>query len=134
MLDAPKTSLQQSIDLARAVAVGPHGVVRADFDAALKRTDVALDWLRAGYANGSLPHLKIPEERGDLATIEGAAKRLRDGASDIVFLGVGGSSLGGQTLLQLAGHNVPGIGTLRDQPRLHFLDNLDPQTFGEMLG
>ncbi len=136
MLDSPKssTSLTQSIELARAEKVGPQGVVAKDFDAALKRTEAALDWLRAGYADGSLPHLKIPEERGDLATIEGAAKRLRDGATDIVFLGTGGSSLGGQTLLQLAGHNIPGLGTLRDKPRLHFLDNLDPQTFGEMLG
>jgi glucose-6-phosphate isomerase len=136
MLDSQKssTSLAQSIEFARAENVGPHGVAPKDFDAALQRTEKALDWLRAGHANGSLPHLKIPEERGDLAAIEGAAKRLCDGASDIVFLGTGGSSLGGQTLLQLAGHNVPGIGTLRDKPRLHFLDNLDPQTFGEMLG
>lgn len=136
MLDSPKSaaSLTQSIELARAEKVGPHGVAVKDFDAALKHTETALDWLRAGYANGSLPHLKIPEERGDLAGLEDAAKRLRDGATDIVFLGTGGSSLGGQTLLQLAGHNVPGLGTLRDKPRLHFLDNLDPQTFGEMLG
>jgi glucose-6-phosphate isomerase len=136
MLDSPKssTSLTQSIELARAEKVGPQGVVAKDFDATLTRTEAALDWLRTGYADGSLPHLKIPEERGDLATIEGAAKRLRDGATDIVFLGTGGSSLGGQTLLQLAGHNIPGLGTLREKPRLHFLDNLDPQTFGEMLG
>jgi glucose-6-phosphate isomerase len=135
MLDTPAhASLTQSIALARAEKVGAHGVSQQAFDASLKRTEAALDWLRAGYADGSLPHLKIPEERSDLATIESAAKRLREGASDIVFLGVGGSSLGGQTLLQLAGHNVPGIGTLRDKPRLHFLDNLDPLTFEEMLG
>jgi glucose-6-phosphate isomerase len=136
MLDSPttSTSLAQSIELARAEKVGPHGAAAKDFDAMLNRADAALDWLRAGYASGSLPHLKIPEERSDLTTIENAAKRLRDGATDIVFLGTGGSSLGGQTLLQLAGHNVPGIGTLRDKPRLHFLDNLDPQTFGDMLG
>jgi glucose-6-phosphate isomerase len=135
MLDTPKhaTSLTQSIALARAEKVGPHGVSEQVFNASLKRTEAALDWLRAGYADGSLPHLKIPEERSDLAEIESAAKRLREGASDVVFLGVGGSSLGGQTLLQLAGHNVPGIGTLRDKPRLHFLDNLDPLTFAEML-
>jgi glucose-6-phosphate isomerase len=135
MLDSPKhaTSLKPSIKLARAERVGPHGVAPEDLDAALKRTEQALDWLRAGYADGSLPHLRIPEERSDFASIESAAKRLRDGASDVVFLGVGGSSLGGQTLLQLAGHNVPGIGTLRDKPRLHFLDNLDPLTFAEML-
>src|SRR5690348_9702043 len=136
MLDTPThaTSLTQTIDLARAENVGPHGVSQHVFDASLKRTEAALDWLRAGYADGSLPHLKLPEERSDLAGIDSAAKRLREGASDVVFLGVGGSSLGGQTLLQLAGHNVPGLGTLRDKPRLHFLDNLDPLTFEAMLG
>ena len=136
MLDTPKhaTSLTQSIALTRAEKVGPHGVSEQVFNASLKRTEDALDWLRAGYADGSLPHLRIPEERADIAVIESAAKRLRENASDVVFLGVGGSSLGGQTLLQLAGHNVPGIGTLRDKPRLHFLDNLDPLTFEEMLG
>lgn len=135
MLDTPNhaTSLTQSIELARAEKVGPHGVAQKTLDAALKRTEPALDWLRAGYADRSVPHLRMPEERADLAGIESAAKRLRDGASDVVFLGVGGSSLGGQTLLQLAGHNVPGIGTLRDKPRLHFLDNLDPLTFAEVL-
>lgn len=135
MLDTPKAAaLEQSIALADAERVGTHGVTKATLDAMVAKTEPALDWLRAGYADGSLPHLTIPEERGDLAVIEGAAKKLRDGATDVVFLGTGGSSLGGQTLLQLAGHNVPGIGTLRDKPRLHFLDNLDPQTFADMLG
>jgi glucose-6-phosphate isomerase len=136
MLDSPKaaSSLEQSIALARSERIGSHGVTEQTYDAMLKQTEPALDWLRAGYADGSLPHLTIPQERSDLAAIEDAAAKLRNGATDVVFLGTGGSSLGGQTLLQLAGHNVPGIGTLRDKPRLHFLDNLDPQTFTEMLG
>jgi glucose-6-phosphate isomerase len=135
MLDSPKQvpSLVQSIELARAERVGAHGVAAKDFDAALERTEAALDWLRDGYASGRLPHLKVPEERGDIDAILSAAKRLRDSASDVVFLGVGGSSLGGQTLLQLADHNVPGLYALRDKPRVHFLDNLDPQTFGTFL-
>jgi glucose-6-phosphate isomerase len=128
-----KSLLKQSIALATAEKVGAHGVTPTDYDSALKKTEAALDWLRAGYADGSLAHLKIPEERGDLPAIEAAAKRLRKNATDVVFLGTGGSSLGGQTLLQLADHNVPGVGTLRAKPRIHFLDNLDPLTFGEML-
>ena len=44
----------------------------------------------------------------------GYAARLRDGATDMVFLGTGGSSLGGQTLAQLARLGVPGVGALRD--------------------
>jgi glucose-6-phosphate isomerase len=50
-----------------------------------------------------------------------------------VFLGTGGSSLGGQTLAQLGGYNVPGVGTLRNTPKLHFLDNLDPLSLEEFL-
>jgi glucose-6-phosphate isomerase len=54
-------------------------------------------------------------------------------ASDIVLLGTGGSSLGGQTLAQLAAHGVAGLGLLREGPRLHFMDNLDADTFGGLL-
>ena len=58
---------------------------------------------------------------------------LRDNTSDVVFLGTGGSSLGGQTLAQLAGHAVPGVGALRDPPRVHFMDNLDPDSYATLL-
>jgi len=75
----------------------------------------------------------VPAERSDLPVIEAAAARLRSGATDIVFLGTGGSSLGGQALAQLAGHAVPGIGLLREGPRLHFMDNLDPETYAGLL-
>ena len=68
-----KSLLKQSIALATAEKVGAHGVTSTDYDSALKKTEAALDWLRAGYADGSLPHLKIPEERGDLPAIEAAA-------------------------------------------------------------
>ena len=64
----------------------------------------ALAWLRARHADGALPLLRLPEKRDDIATILGYAALLRDGTSDVVFLGTGGSSLGGQTLAQLAGH------------------------------
>ena len=51
----------------------------------------------------------------------------------MIFLGTGGSSLGGQTLAQLAGYAVPGVGSLRDPPRIHFMDNLDPESYGALL-
>ncbi len=63
-----------------------------------------------------------------------AALRFADRATDIVLLGTGGSSLGGQTLAQLAGHAVPGVGALRDGARLHFVDNLDPRVFCHVAG
>ena len=84
-------AFKQSIDHAR-----PDNFARA-----LSRTAEALAWLRARHADGTLPLLHLPEQRDDIATILGYAALLRDGTSDVVFLGTGGSSLGGQTLAQV---------------------------------
>jgi glucose-6-phosphate isomerase len=59
-----------------------------------------------------------------------AALFLRDGASDIVFLGTGGSSLGAQAIMQLAGYRVPGCAS-RIGADVHFFDNLDATTLAE---
>jgi len=125
--------LQQSIDSALEKKVGPHGVADKVLAAALERTEGALDWLRARHADGGLPLLQLPATHDDLMPIRQAGRRLAENATDVVFLGTGGSSLGGQTLAQLAGHGVPGIGALRNPPRLHFMDNLDADTFAELL-
>jgi glucose-6-phosphate isomerase len=114
--------LKQSIDLAKA----------PNFDAVLTRTADALSALRRHHTDRSLPLLRLPERRDDLSPILGYARLLNENTTDVVFLGTGGSSLGGQTLAQLAGHAVPALGSLR-KPRLHFLDNLDPGTFGAAL-
>jgi glucose-6-phosphate isomerase len=116
-------ALQQSIDKARP----------ASFADVVARTAEALDELRKRHDDGSLPLLRLPAQRDDIATILGYARLLREGTTDVVFLGTGGSSLGGQTLAQLANHGVPGAGALRDPPRLHFMDNLDPESFGLLL-
>jgi glucose-6-phosphate isomerase len=123
----------QSIGDAREEHIGRDGVPAAAYADALTRSADALAWIRARHADGKLPLLRLPEKTDDLAAISGAAERLLAGASDIVFLGTGGSSLGGQTVAQLAGCGVPGLGALRDGPRLHFMDNLDPDTYAAML-
>src|SRR5438132_14278533 len=87
--------LVQSIENARAERVGAAGVAAADFADALARTGDALAWLRARHADGGLPLLRLPARRDDLAAIRAAAGRLAAGASDIVVLGTGGSSLRG---------------------------------------
>jgi hypothetical protein len=51
----------------------------------------------------------------------------------VVVLGTGGSSLGGQTLAQLADVGVRGAEAFRAPPRMHFADNLDPVTYGGLL-
>jgi glucose-6-phosphate isomerase len=126
-------SIVQSIDSAREEHIGPHGVSVVTLNAVLARAEGVLDRLRARHADRSLPLLRLPEAHSDLEAIRDTARQLADRATDIVILGTGGSSLGGQTLAQLAGFAVPGVGALRAPPQLHFIDNLDPNSFGTLL-
>ena len=123
----------QSIDNARESRIGQEGIADTALSDALARTGPALDWLRARHADGALPLLRLPAEQDDLAAVKRAADRLSRDASDIVLLGTGGSSLGGQTLAQLAGHAIPGVSALRPPPRIHFMDNLDPDSYTQLL-
>ena len=116
-------ALQQNIDHARP----------ANFTELLARTADELARLHKQHAEGTLPLLRLPEKHDDIATLLGYATLLRDSTSDVIFLGTGGSSLGGQTLAQLAGYAVPGVGPLRDPPRVHFMDNLDPESYAALL-
>ena len=125
--------LLHSIDYARSERIGGEGVVASALSDMLARAGEAIGWVRARHADGSLPLLRLPEKRDDLAVIREAARKLAAGTTDVVFLGTGGSSLGGQTLAQLAGYNVPGLGVLRSPPRVHFIDNLDSETYGALL-
>jgi len=125
--------LVQSIDTALAKNIGRHGVADDTLAAALAKAEGALVRLRQHHREGTLPLLRLPERQDDLTSIKDAARGLSRGASDVVLLGTGGSSLGGQTLAQLAFYAVPGVGALRGAPRLHFVDNLDPISFAAML-
>jgi glucose-6-phosphate isomerase len=126
-------ALEQSIDLALARNIGAAGLPDVAIEAAFAVISNGLARLRSEDESGSLPLLHMPRTRDDLDEIRNAAARLRAEATDIVFLGTGGSSLGGQTLAQLRDYGVPGAGRFAENPRVHFLDNLDPATFERVL-
>jgi glucose-6-phosphate isomerase len=126
-------ALQQSIELALAAKIGEAGLPQTALDAALVGVESAATRLAEDDASGRLPLLHMPATTGDLDAIRDAAAELTRGATDVVFLGTGGSSLGGQTLAQLKDYAVPGLGRFAENPRVHFLDNLDPLTFGGLL-
>ena len=121
-----------SIERAFKSRIGEGGIDDQAFAQMLAHAEGELENLRDKYRRGVLPLLRLPERTDDFPALKRAAKKLA-GAGDIVFLGTGGSSLGGQTLSQLADYAVPGLGALRDKPRVHFLDNLDPVTFEAFL-
>jgi glucose-6-phosphate isomerase len=125
--------LQQSFDLALESGVGKGGIPDAAFAQALADLAPALARLKAQADDRSLPLLGLPTDTADLAPVHAAAARLKGGATDILVLGTGGSSLGGQTLAQLADYGITGLSRFAPEPRVHFIDNLDPDTYARLL-
>ncbi|MCG8650324.1 MAG: hypothetical protein MI861_10860, partial [Pirellulales bacterium] len=120
---------EQDIKACFADIVGPRGLGKAAFEAELVSAQGALDSLREMHDGASLPLLRLPETRDDLPMIEARAAYHRERADDVVVLGTGGSSLGGQALYALAD---AGFGPSGGAPRLHFLDNVDPHSFDHL--
>jgi glucose-6-phosphate isomerase len=115
----------QDISGCLAEKLGGHGLTADELASVLDRAVPALAALRRRHDDGSLPLLRLPKRRDDIAAIKRLLRSFRAGPRlrfrDIIILGTGGSSLGGQTLYALADQHAP--------PRLHFMDNIDPASF-----
>ena len=70
----------------------------------------------------------LPDNQAVVKSIESEVQRLRSIADDLLVLGIGGSSLGGQALVSALGQVGP------NASRVHFLDNVDPDTINTNLG
>lgn len=125
----------QSVSGCLEAAIGANGLPQATLDAWLLKTVPHVAALKEDYASGRLPLLNIPEETADVAAAVAAYTKLSVGADVVVFFGTGGSGLGGQTLAQLGGWNIPGTATTDDRgrPRVRFYDNLDGATLAAVL-
>ena len=120
----------QSVEGCLDGRIGAHGLTRDHLGQWLRRADAHVAALKSGHASGALPLLRIVDETRDIADASAALQALSAGAKTILFFGTGGSSLGGQTLAQLAGWNIPGGADERQRtrPRTRFYDNLDGGT------
>jgi glucose-6-phosphate isomerase len=120
---------EQEIDGCFADRVGEGGLTREAYSGAIERAGQALKALREAATQRTLPLLAVPAMRDDLVAAGSIAQRLRNGGTDIVIFGIGGSSLGAQALAQLKGYGTPAFAIRSDQPRIHFLESPDPETF-----
>jgi len=87
----------------------------------LPRLKKTLMNLKKAHEEGTLPILKLPYLRKDIDELRDLVLKVQDDFTDIVVLGTGGSSLGGQAIHALS------KGT--SLHRIHFMDNIDPKTF-----
>lgn len=120
---------EQDIGACMADAIGAAGLTADMLGPWLERTRPALDRLRTQRADGTLPFLKLPERRDDLLVLRTLVDQASRKFSDLVVLGTGGSSLGGQTLAALKAHPVPPA----TRAWLHFADNIDPHDYGVLI-
>jgi glucose-6-phosphate isomerase len=120
----------QSINGCLDEKIGRAGLPRGTLDAYLSSLEPRLKSLREEHAQGTLPLLRVPEWRDDIADARKALQHLTQGARTLLFFGTGGSSLGGQTLAQLGGFGIPGDDKhgSETRPRVRFYDNLDART------
>ncbi len=114
-----------------AANIGDGGLSEAALGRGIEAAVGALGRLRAARDDGSLALLGLPERSDDLDACRPVAEAYRARFSEVVVLGTGGSSLGGQAVTALAGGGADPVAW---RPRLHFVDNVDPDSFHDLLG
>ena len=121
---------QQLIECCLADTIGEGGLSATSLARLLEAAGPILAKLAAAGADGSLPFLTAPRLSEDLEACGEISRSFRDTCAEVLVLGTGGSSLGGQSLYALTDRGFgPAVGT----PRLRFLDNVDPDSFEALL-
>jgi glucose-6-phosphate isomerase len=123
---------RQSIGGCLEEASGGHGVSREAIGRELEKLQSSLPRLRAARDGGSLPLLRMVDERADLEEARAGLEKLSQGARRIVFFGTGGSGLGGRMLAEFASLSLPRPNA-GNEPQIMFLDNLDGRSLDLLL-
>ena len=114
----------------------PGAVTDADWETARGRFRGAHAAVAGKHARGDLGWFDLPADAALLAQTTGYAERARGRWRDVVVLGIGGSALGPialRTALRPHGWNGLSAAARGGLPRLHVLDNVDPDTITAVL-
>src|SRR5688572_15667548 len=112
------------------------GIPKLEWTAAKKRFAKAQKEIEARRAAGELGFLDLPGDKALHAQTTQYAARMKGKFDDVVVLGIGGSALGPialRTALRKPQWNLLSAQERDGWPRLHVLDNLDPQTISGLL-
>ena len=123
-------AFQHLTETCLAETIGEGGLSEEALTRMLMAAAPAHDRLCQLVESDGLPALSAVRSTEDLAYLRDLAEDWRDRLEDVVVLGTGGSSLGGQTLTALSDR---GFGPAQGGPRLHFLDNVDPDSMRVLL-
>ena len=123
-------SYKQTFDHCLAERIGSSGLASDKFEALLESADVCLNNLSDKSRDEVEALFELAKNCADLDEMEAVAESYCEEFKHVIVLGIGGSSLGGQTLAALApisGNNA--IDQTDTRPCLHFIENIDPDSF-----
>jgi glucose-6-phosphate isomerase len=117
--------------------ISPGGIDQKTWDGA----DGSFAEARRGFdalrKRGSVGFVELPHDSRLIDQVNAFASRARGKYDDVVILGIGGSALGPialRTALRPSGWNMLDAEARQNYPRLHVLDNVDPETIAALLG
>ena len=118
-------------NLERSRVGGRLGLSEENLKTALPRAGQAHQDLVERRSRGDLPFYDLPDHQETIADVLEYAEEAKTRFSDVVVLGIGGSSLGPAALQMALGRNPDAVPS---GPTLHFPDNVDPFEFDQLLG
>ncbi|HMF87829.1 MAG TPA: glucose-6-phosphate isomerase [Gemmatimonadaceae bacterium] len=117
--------------------ISPGGIDQAIWKGAAKKFAEAKRGFDALRGGGSVGFVELPSDKPLLDQVERFSAAARGKYDDVVVLGIGGSALGPialRTALRPSGWNMLADKVRGGFPRLHVLDNVDPETIDALLG
>lgn len=117
--------------------ISPGGIEPPAWSGAGKQFAEAKRGFDALRAGGSVGFVDLPSDKALLDQVERFSAGARGKYDDVVVLGIGGSALGPialRTALRPSGWNMLDDKVRGGFPRLHVLDNVDPETIDALLG
>jgi len=116
--------------------ISPGGINPGAWKGAGRQFGAAKRGLESLRAGGTVGFVDLPSDEALLDQVERFASGARGKYDDVVILGIGGSALGPialRTALRPSGWNLLDEKSRDGYPRLHVLDNVDPETIDALL-
>ena len=117
--------------------ISPGGIDPAIWGRAAEQFAAAKAEFDALRGRGTVGFVDLASDKTLLSQVEKFAATARGKYDDVVILGIGGSALGPialRTALRPSGWNMLDDKAREGYPRLHVLDNVDPETIAALLG
>ena len=116
--------------------ISPGGIEPSEWTNALAQFGKAKAGFDELHSSGKVGFPDLPGDRALLEQVTRFADQARGKFDDVVVLGIGGSALGPialRTALRPSGWNMLDDKAREGHPRLHVLDNVDPDTIDALL-